>query len=42
MRELRAIEPQLTLSKLRGRMMNVDERLWADYSAALRLAGLPD
>jgi TolB-like protein len=42
MRELRAIEPLLTLSKLRGRMMNVDERLWADYSAALRLAGLPD
>jgi TolB-like protein len=42
MRDLLAIEPQLTLTRLRGRMMNVDERLWQDYSAALRRAGLPE
>jgi hypothetical protein len=36
------IEPQLTLLRLRGRMMNLDENLWKDYSAALRLAGLPE
>jgi TolB-like protein/Tfp pilus assembly protein PilF len=42
MRELLAIEPQLTSTRLRGRMMNVDEHLWQDYSAALRLAGLPE
>jgi TolB-like protein len=41
-RDLLAIEPQLTLTRLRGRMMNVDEGLWQDYAAALRRAGLPD
>jgi TolB-like protein len=42
MRELLAIEPNLTLSRLRGRMMNVEDDLWNEYSAALRLAGLPE
>jgi len=42
MRELLSIEPQLTLSRLRDRMMNVEEKLWSDYSSALRLAGLPE
>lgn len=41
-RKLLDIEPHLTLLRLRGRMMNVDENLWKDYSAALRLAGLPE
>jgi tetratricopeptide (TPR) repeat protein len=36
------IEPQLTLTKLRDRRMFVDEKVWADYSAAIRLAGLPE
>jgi TolB-like protein/Flp pilus assembly protein TadD len=42
MRELLAIEPNLTLTRLRGRMMNVDDTHWNEYSAALRLAGLPE
>jgi TolB-like protein len=42
MQELLDIEPQLTLTRLRGRMMNVDETLWGEYSAALRIAGLPE
>lgn len=42
MRDLLGIEPQLTLTKLRGRMLNVEEHLWDDYSAALRAAGLPE
>jgi tetratricopeptide (TPR) repeat protein len=36
------IEPQLTLTKLRARRMFVDDKVWADYSAAIRLAGLPE
>jgi TolB-like protein len=40
-RRLLAIEPQLTLRRLRARMMNIDERLWRDYSDALNSAGLP-
>jgi hypothetical protein len=36
------VEPQLTLTKLRARLMFVDEKTWRNYSAALRLAGLPE
>ena len=36
------VEPQLTLTKLRSRLMFLDEKTWRDYSVALRLAGLPE
>ena len=36
------VEPQLTLTKLRARLMFIDEKTWNDYSAALRVAGLPE
>ena len=42
MREVLSIEPQLTLAKLRARLMFIEETVWHDYSAALRLAGLPE
>jgi TolB-like protein len=41
-REVLSIETQLTLTKLRPRLMFIEERVWNDYSAALRLAGLPE
>jgi len=41
-REVLNIEPQLTLTKLRARSMYMEENSWNDYSAALRLAGLPE
>ena len=41
-REVLNIEPQLTLTKLRARSMHMAENNWNDYSAALRLAGLPE
>jgi tetratricopeptide (TPR) repeat protein len=36
------IEPGLTLTRLRARLMFIDKNIWQDYSAALRLAGLPE
>jgi hypothetical protein len=39
-REVLVIEPQLTLAKLRARLMFIEEEIWRDYSSALRLAGL--
>jgi hypothetical protein len=36
------IEPQLTVTKLRGRLMTFPEDIWREYSAALRQAGLPE
>ena len=42
MREVLSIEPQLTVTKLRPRLMFIEEKIWNDYSAALRLAGLPE
>jgi TolB-like protein/tetratricopeptide (TPR) repeat protein len=42
MREVLNIEPHLTLTKLRARSMQIEENLWNDYAAALRLAGLPE
>jgi hypothetical protein len=41
MREMRSIEPQLTLTRLRSRLMHFHEDFWQTYSEALRLAGLP-
>ena len=41
-REVLSIEPQLTVTKLRPRLMFIEEKIWNDYSAALRLAGLPE
>ncbi len=42
MRQMREIEPQLTLTKLRTRLMHFQEDFWQEYAAALRLAGLPE
>jgi tetratricopeptide (TPR) repeat protein len=41
-REVLSIEPQLTLARLRARLMFIEETVWHEYSAALRLAGLPE
>jgi TolB-like protein len=41
-REALNIEPQLTLTKLRARKMFIEENIWRDYAAALRLTGLPE
>jgi hypothetical protein len=42
MQEIMKIEPHLTLTKLRWRLRHMDERLLKQFSAALRLAGLPE
>jgi hypothetical protein len=36
------IEPDLTMSKLRARLMLMNEDLWAKLSRGLRLGGLAD
>jgi TolB-like protein len=41
LREALNIEP-ITLTKLRARLMFVDEGVWRDYAAGLCLAGLPE
>jgi len=41
-RQVLAVEPQLTLTRLRARLMFIEEKIWRDYAAALRLAGLPE
>ena len=41
-REVLAIEPQLTLTKLRARRMYLNAEFWSEYSAALRIAGIPE
>jgi TolB-like protein len=41
-RQVLSIEPRLTLAKLRARLMFIEETVWLEYSAALRLAGLPE
>jgi TolB-like protein/cytochrome c-type biogenesis protein CcmH/NrfG len=41
-RELLKIEPHLTVSDLRARMLMAHEKLWTKFSEALRLAGLPE
>ena len=40
-REALAIEPQLTLTRLRARSM-VNAEFWSEYSAALRIVGIPE
>ena len=40
--ELLAIDPQLTISKVRLHLSHWPQRVWNSYSEALRLAGLPD
>lgn len=41
LREALEIEP-VTLTKLRARLMFLDENVWRDYAAGLRLAGIPE
>jgi TolB-like protein/Flp pilus assembly protein TadD len=36
------IDPQLSLSKLRARLLFMDERVWTRLAQGLRLAGLPE
>jgi TolB-like protein/Tfp pilus assembly protein PilF len=42
MRELLDIEPELTLTKLRARVMFLNDWCWSRYSDGLRRAGLPE
>jgi hypothetical protein len=42
LQEVLKIEPQLTLSKLRARLMHYDESVWNKFADGLRLAGLPE
>jgi hypothetical protein len=35
-------EPQLSLSRLRSRLMFMDDRVWESFSEGLRLAGMPE
>ena len=42
MQEVLKIEPQLTLAKLRARMLGMDESVWSKWAEGLRLAGLPE
>jgi tetratricopeptide (TPR) repeat protein len=42
MREILEIEPGLTLTKLRARLMFLSDWCWSRYSAGLRGAGMPD
>jgi tetratricopeptide (TPR) repeat protein len=42
MRDLRKIEPHLTISSLHARMQMQHESVWKKFSGALRLAGLPE
>ena len=42
MRKVQAIEPHLTLTELRTRLPYMEEEIWQNYSAALRVAGLPE
>jgi TolB-like protein len=41
LRQALAIEP-VTLTKLRSRLMFLDQNIWHDYAAALRLAGISE
>jgi TolB-like protein/Tfp pilus assembly protein PilF len=42
MREILEIEPELTLTKLRARLMFLSDWCWSRYAAGLRGAGMPD
>jgi TolB-like protein/tetratricopeptide (TPR) repeat protein len=41
-REVTAAEPQLTLTELRARRTYLNAEFWSEYSAALRIAGIPE
>jgi tetratricopeptide (TPR) repeat protein len=36
------IEPDLTLARLRARLLGIDDRAWNRVAEGLRLAGLPE
>jgi TolB-like protein/Tfp pilus assembly protein PilF len=42
MREVLKIEPDLTISTLRGRLTHMEESVWKTFSNGLRCAGLPE
>jgi TolB-like protein/Flp pilus assembly protein TadD len=42
LRDMLSIEPKLTLTILRLRLVGIDERVWSKVAEGLRLAGLPD
>jgi hypothetical protein len=42
LQDMLKIEPQLTLAKLRSRLVGIDEGVWSKVADGLRLAGLPD
>jgi TolB-like protein/Flp pilus assembly protein TadD len=42
LQDMLRIEPQLTLAKLRSRLVGIDEGVWSKVADGLRLAGLPD
>ena len=42
LQDMLEIEPQLTLAKLRSRLVGIDEDVWSKVADGLRLAGLPD
>ena len=42
LRQVLEIEPQFTLSRLRSRLLGIDEGVWSKVAEGLRLAGLPD
>ena len=42
LRDMLEIEPHLTLTKLRERLLGIDERVWSKVAEGLRLAGLPE
>jgi hypothetical protein len=41
-RKILEAEPQLTLTKLRPRAMHLMKNHWNEFSAALRIAGIPE
>jgi TolB-like protein/Tfp pilus assembly protein PilF len=41
-RKVLEAEPQLTLTRLRGRAMMIKSEVWNEYAAALRIAGIPE
>jgi Flp pilus assembly protein TadD len=42
LRQVLEIEPQLTLSRLRSRLLGIGEGVWSKVAEGLRLAGLPE
>ena len=42
LQDMLEIEPHLTLTKLRARLLGIDDRVWNKVAEGLRLAGLPE